>query len=1092
MKNEEVKIDFLQEISNYIFTTKYARYNEKIQRRETWDEAVDRTLNMHLTKYGFLSEQDKKEIEWAFSLVKEKRVVPSMRSLQFAGKAVFAHEPRIFNCAVRHVDSLRSFSEIFYLLLCGCGVGIGLSRFFLNRLPDLVGSGDKTGTVITYVIEDSIEGWSDSVESLLNCYFKNTPYTGRKIVFDYSRIRPAGAPLKTGGGKAPGYKGLKNCHKKIKILLDHIIEYNGQKRLKSINAYDILMHCADAVLSGGVRRSACSVIFDEDDGDMLNAKTFKKVDRVYSFNESKEIILGGKSVQLFEGVVKFEGTKYEVELDKWELDTLKEKKEISWRHLFPQRARSNNSTLLLRKKVTKESFQKTIERTKQFGEPGFVFADHEWTLFNPCFTIDTKVLTQDGWRTFEDLLGKEILIAQDKRVKGDIVDGKEVWFIDEKKNGIEFNKATKICKTGQNQEVFRLITSCGRTVKTTANHHFATPTGMIELKNLKKGDKIFVPVGEVFEPEITSEDFNEGFIAGLIFGDGCFSKNGVIVDLWESDSNQVSKIEAIIHKIVKKDKDRQFNRHLPVFSVCQETPEYKKYRLHSASLSRVLGEKGFTKSNLEWLHFTTVTFKAGFISGLFYSDGHIDFNKKTKCLSLRITNNQLALNELSLICQELGIFSRVYPLLGARKTMLPDGKGGQKEYECKPTFRLVISGLDNVISAASFLFYLNPKIDIFKEICNTLNFNSHNTLQYVTKVKSIVYAGKEDVYCLEENVNRTLIAQGVTARRCFEISFIPVTEDGVCGCQFCNLTSLNGRLIDSVEKFKECVKAYTIIGTLQAGYTKFPYLSKAAEQLTKEESLLGCSITGMMDNPNILLDSKIQKTMAEYAKEVNKEWASKIKINPAARITCIKPEGTSSLVLNTGSGIHPHHSRRYFRRVQNNTLDNVYKYFKKHNPKLCEPSVWSENKTDDIITFPIEVPNAAMVKQDLTAIQHLEIIKSTQQNWVIPGTTEYNKKPIQHNVSCTVIVKNSEWDEVINYLYNNREFFAAVSLLPETGDKDYPQAPMEAVVTEEDRKKWDNITSSFKPVDYTKLSESDDKTNLQQEMSCFGGACQVI
>lgn len=114
----EAPLNFLDEVSNFIFTSKYARYNEKLKRRETWEEAIDRVLNMHLKKYSFLAKEDKDKIKWAFDLVKQKRIVPSMRSIQFAGLAIEAHNARIFNCAVRHVDSIRSFSEIFYLLLC--------------------------------------------------------------------------------------------------------------------------------------------------------------------------------------------------------------------------------------------------------------------------------------------------------------------------------------------------------------------------------------------------------------------------------------------------------------------------------------------------------------------------------------------------------------------------------------------------------------------------------------------------------------------------------------------------------------------------------------------------------------------------------------------------------------------------------------------------------------------------------------------------------------------------------------------------------------------------------------------------------------
>ena len=186
-------IDLKQELSNYIFTGKYARYDEKNERRETWEEACDRVLNMHLKKFETLPKEDIDEIKWAFSLVKEKKIVPSMRSMQFGGKAVEAHNTRCYNCSVRHIDSIRSFAEVFYLLLCGTGVGLGLSKQFLDRLPNLVTLNDRRGSVITYVVEDNIEGWSDSIEALLNCYFRNTAYTGRKIIFDYSKIRKEGA-----------------------------------------------------------------------------------------------------------------------------------------------------------------------------------------------------------------------------------------------------------------------------------------------------------------------------------------------------------------------------------------------------------------------------------------------------------------------------------------------------------------------------------------------------------------------------------------------------------------------------------------------------------------------------------------------------------------------------------------------------------------------------------------------------------------------------------------------------------------------------------------------------------------------------------
>jgi len=701
-ENKEI-VNIWEELSNFMFVSKYSRYNEHKKRRETWDEAVDRSLKMHLNQFFYLEEPDKEKIKWAFDMVRQKRVVPSMRSLQFGGRAIEKTSCKIYNCSVRHVDSIRSFAEIMYLLLNGCGVGIGLSKYFLSRLPNLVDASDKTGTVVTYVIDDTIEGWADSIEAILLCYFKNTAYTGRKLCFDYSRIRKKGAPLKTSGGKAPGYKGLKAAHIKIKDLLDRVIEDLSQKRMKSINAYDIIMHCSDAVLSGGVRRSACAVMFDLDDMDMMNAKIYFPVDKTSRFVHDKEI-------DRWCGKVTIKHKSYDVELEKFDWEFLQKEKKISWFYIEPQRARSNNSVLLLRDKITLEDMKKIVKRTREFGEPGFVFANHEHQLFNPCF----------------------------------------------------------------------------------------------------------------------------------------------------------------------------------------------------------------------------------------------------------------------------------------------------------------------------------------------------------------------------------------------EANFIPVTSGGVCGVQMCNLTSINGAKIKSLKDLKECAEAATIIGTLQACYTNFPYLSNASKELTEEEALLGVSITGLMDSTEVLLKPENQQEAAKHVVVVNKEWAKKLGINQATRVTLIKPEGSASLFLGSASGIHPHHSHQYFRRIQCNKIDNVYKYFKKHNPHLCEESVWSANKTDDCVTFPLTPDTNCMVKGDLSAIKHLEIIKSTQQNWVIPGTTEVNKKPITHNISCTVVVKENEWEEVTKYLFENRAFFSAVSLLAFSSDKSFVQAPNEDVSTEEDKKKFKEYIEKFKHVDYTKLLEEEDDTKLQQELSCFAGYCEII
>lgn len=285
---------------------------------------------------------------------------------------------------------------------------------------------------------------------------------------------------------------------------------------------------------------------------------------------------------------------------------------------------------------------------------------------------------------------------------------------------------------------------------------------------------------------------------------------------------------------------------------------------------------------------------------------------------------------------------------------------------------------------------------------------------------------------------------------CVEIGMWPVcVVTGESGWSMCNLCELNGRKIKTKEDFKTAAKAGSIIGTLQAGYTDFGYLGDVTKRIVEREALLGVSITGMMDNPEILFDEDLQREMAQYILEVNEVLAPKLGIRPTARATCVKPAGTTSCVLGTASGIHPHHAKRYLRRIQANALETSMQWYKKHNPRAVEKSVWSANGTDEVITFTIEVPDGAKTKNDLDAITLLQHVRLTYKNWVCAGKVEdrCTKSWLSHNVSNTITVKPEEWDTVRDYIFENRDCFAGISLLPMSGDKDYQQAPMVAVYT---------------------------------------------
>jgi ribonucleoside-diphosphate reductase alpha chain len=204
----------------------------------------------------------------------------------------------------------------------------------------------------------------------------------------------------------------------------------------------------------------------------------------------------------------------------------------------------------------------------------------------------------------------------------------------------------------------------------------------------------------------------------------------------------------------------------------------------------------------------------------------------------------------------------------------------------------------------------------------------------------------------------------------------------------------------------------------------------------------------MMDSPDIAFDPAIQKKGAKHILKVNEELAAKLGINKCARATCVKPAGSTSCLLGSASGIHPHHAKRYFRRVQANVNETPFQYFQVHNPRAVEKSVWSATGTDQVITFLCEVPEGAKLKNQLNAVQLLEHVRLTQQNWVEYGTREEVGVAgwLRHNVSNTITVREDEWEDVAKFIYNNRKWFAGISLLPMSGDLDYPQAPFSTVL----------------------------------------------
>jgi ribonucleoside-triphosphate reductase len=607
--------DARQMMSDTKFFDSYARFNDSLNRYETWDEAVDRVMAMHSNFYAKSIDKIVSFIEEARQGYKEKRVLGAQRSLQFGGDQLLKHQMRMYNCTSSYADRPEFFGEFFYILLCGAGAGFSVQKHHVAKMPTIA---VRKKAPKTHVVEDSIEGWATAIDVLVSSYIeeggKHSEFNGRRVFFDLNSIRPKGSMI-SGGFKAPGPEGLRKCLDHIEHLVQGLLNKSesGSLKLRPIHVYDICMFIADAVLSGGVRRSATICLFSPDDMEMLTAKTG------------------------------------------------------NWFNDNPQRGRSNNSVVIVRDEITRPEFAEAMKMVREFGEPGFVLVKSREHTVNPCV--------------------------------------------------------------------------------------------------------------------------------------------------------------------------------------------------------------------------------------------------------------------------EIGMFPQI---------------------------------------------------------------------------------------------------------------------DGVSGWQGCNLTEINGSLCLTEEDFYKACRASAILGTLQAGYTDFKFLPETTQKIFEREALIGASITGWMNSPDILFDEKILEKGATIIKEVNKELAALIGINPAARTTCVKPSGNASVLLKTASGIHAEHSARYLRNVQITKDSEVGALIKRTNPHMVEDSVWSSTNSDYVISFPIVPNEGSIFKNDLLGVDHLAKVAAVQKHWIEAGTDVdlCADEGLRHNVSNTIIV--DDWDEVEEYVFENRYSFSGISFLSMTGDRDYNQAPNTAVYTAEE------------------------------------------
>ena len=760
-----------EELSNFIFQSKYSKFIPDLNRKETFEESINRIDSMH-TEHLFNNYPNAfKNSEFANDYIecieayKQKKILGSQRGLQFGGTPILKNNCKLFNCSFTYVDRLEVFKQIEWVLLCGCGVGISVEKQHIDKLPAMCDN--LSSEVYTHVISDDIEGWAEAFDAIITYYFN---CGSRYPKFDYSKIRPKGAYI-TGGFKAPGPDGLRKSIVEVEKVLDNIWKNNKDKRLTSLNCTDIISHLADSVLSGGLRRSALIVLFDHDDEEMINCKTG------------------------------------------------------NWFYNNPQRARFNMSAALDRDTIKYDDFIKIFKATKEFGEPGFFFRSNSGVGPNPCQPAWASILTKRGLSTI-----------------GEIQEGDEIW------SETGWTKVVKKWSTGI-KDVYEIRTT-GGIFNGTLNHRLVSKGVKIAASNCKIVDSLAGDIvkKQEFIPEIVMD--------GLVLGDGSVHKASndlVLLYIGENDTDYFnSEIKDLI------------NKHRP--GVSPKAYEIKtNIKVSELPLT-------YNRSIPERYMLGDTPTKLSFLRGLYSANGSVVSNR----ITFKTTSSKLR-DDLQILLSSVGI--RSYFTTNKLKTT----KFKNGEYTCKESYDVNIKVDRNLfVNLIGFIQnYKNDKITTNEQLTKTLSY----------KVVSNTYISTEEVFDITvDNETHTYWTGGLNVSNCCEIGFKPVDKEGNSGFAFCNLVTINGGNIENEEDFYERCKHAATIATVQASYMDFSFLGQPTLNIVKEDPLIGVSIAGEMNTPDILLVPKIQQKGAEIVKNQNEKIAKILNINVSSRTTCIKPK----------------------------------------------------------------------------------------------------------------------------------------------------------------------------------------------------------
>ena len=839
-------------------------------------------------------------------------------------------------------------------------------------------------------------------------------FDGGDVRFNLDLIRPSGAPLRIKGGRASGPEPLQRM---LDFMRRRIMARQGSY-LRPIDAHDMMCAVGSAAVSGGVRRTAMISLFDYDDTEMLTCK-----DGDFERENSQRWNANNSAVWPDQG-----------------LD------QLQFMNQFYEMAKNGRGEPGIFNRQMAREMRPARRALAEFGT-------------NPCITADTWVLTDQGPRQVRELVGVQHRTIVHGQSFATTEDG--FW------------------STGV-KPVLRLKTREGHELRLTANHQVETVTYRTrkversewrEAGSLKPGDVVKL---QTHRGDLTWESygtFDEGRLLGALVGDGTFSQKvgraGQMLtmahlEFWgEQAAERMTTAVTTVRETVGGRSDLR--------GITCVQPG--KYRVQSAGLARLAAEYGIeprAKTISPQVERASSAFYGGFLQGLFDADGSVQ-GTQYKGVSVRLAQSSLpTLQGVQRMLMRLGIASTIYAdRRPAGTRILPDGHGGTAEYECRADHELVIAN-DNIQEFAIRVgFGETGKSERLSAAIGSYR-RQPNRETFTAVVESIEPDGVEEVFDCSVPGPNCFDANGFVAHNCGEIILRPF--------QFCNLTSVVARQHDTIETMREKVELATILGTIQSMAVHFPGLRPQWKQNCEEERLLGVDISGQMDSP-IAQDAGVKDGLRHVAVEVNRMTAQALGINQSAAITCVKPSGNSSQLLDASSGIHARWAPYYVRNVRVGSSSPLSKVLKDAGvPMSPENGDDPVNPRTWVVSFPVKAPEGAVTRNDRSAVEQCEFWLQNKLHWT------------EHNPSVTITYRPDEVIDLMKWVWDHREKIGGMAFLP-AFDAKYDQLPY----IEIDQAEYERRMAEFPEIDFSKVYryEASDMTNAAQELACSSGVCSV-